>query len=145
MNKGPQLVAVEFFRPMAMRARPFCRWHVVNWRPDRLRIIIEDDAEELAHTCEFRAHISARPGADVAVHATQSCVRRSLKGSELRLHRRVAGLAAEGYGLRVFVGAVAAEDGHEDKDEGETQEDEKLATTSRVVQIQFRISCYFRR
>src|SRR3954467_157156 len=49
---------------------------------------------------------------------------------------RVAGLAAEGYGLRVFVGAVAAEGAHEEEDEGEQEEGDEFATTARVVEIQ---------
>src|SRR5205814_9747497 len=68
MDEGSQLLAVELFRPVAMRARLLCGGHVVNGRGNRSRIVVEDDAEELAHAREFRADVAARPWPDVAIH-----------------------------------------------------------------------------
>jgi hypothetical protein len=76
----------------------------------------------------------------VAIDAADVGVRGDAEGRELGLHHRVAGLAAEGDGLGVLEGLVAAERGHEGEDEREGEEGEEPAAAARVVQIQHRVS-----
>ena len=92
-----ELAAKKLVSPMTMRASVVCRPHVRYGTLDRFVVRSEGDRVELVDAVEFGFQVPSRALADVAVDTLQPCVRRVLKGHELRLHNCVAGLATESY------------------------------------------------
>jgi hypothetical protein len=103
------LVTVKFFRPVALLARLPCRTQRLDGRWDGGGDLAGGHVPELARSGElgFNQGPHARP--DVTRHAGNARVRRHLIRLILRLHRRVAGLAAELGGLHVVHPAIGGQ------------------------------------
>src|SRR5436305_14219666 len=79
----------------------------------------------------------------MATNTADARVGSGLIGSELGLHYRVTGLAAEIYRLGIFVAAITAEGAGRNKNKSNNQKNEEGAARTRIVQIQSRISRVF--
>ena len=102
-----------FLPPVAALAGLLGRAAVALVEADRPLEVAEGGMLELAHAVDLGLEVGGGARADVAGDAIDLGVLGVLVGRELRVHRLVAGLAAEGDRLGDVVGLVAAEGGQE--------------------------------
>ncbi len=127
-----ELSSPEAARPVALLAGLRGRAEVRDRGLDGARVGVGYGLENLARAGQLRLDIPACAGADVALHATDPCVRRVIVGDGLRVHHGVAELAAEGRGIGELIGAIAADGAEHDEDHHEADEEDEAAAVYRV-------------
>ena len=76
----------------------------------------------------------------MAVHASDSRVRRKLVGGEFRVHHAVTKLSTELHGIGELISPIAADHAQSDEHDREAQKKSECATLSRIVEINAEVS-----
>src|SRR3954451_20345908 len=78
-------------------------------------VIVPHGVIELPHATQLRFYKGADAGTHMTLDACDFRVDARLRSNEFRFHRDVAGLTAEFDRLRVMIGFVTSEGGHEEE------------------------------
>ena len=127
-------VAEALARPMTLAAH-LLRGTQVGDAWNRSRILPRDDVIQLPHAVQLVLDERAAAFADVALHAGDLRMRRVLPRRELRVHRRVARLAAERGRLHRVQRAVAREQHDHDIDRRQRHEHQRPTAGRRRPEI----------
>ncbi len=130
-NHAPGLVAIA----AGLRLRS--RRHL-GTRRNRSRIGALHYVHELPHAGQLGVHKPFCPLADVTAGTGDAPVRCALPGSELRVHRRVAHLSAEGGRLHPVQAAVTRQQNQNDVDGGEGRDDQRHPAHAWATEIENR-------
>src|SRR6185437_11797856 len=128
-------ISGEFLWPVALLARLARGPQIVNGRFYRMIEIARHNANKLVypvHLCFYECVCSV---ADMAFNAGHFRMRRGLVGSEFRLHRRMAGLAAKRDRLAYLITLVATDRSAQQEDNTDSAEDEQPPAFRRVGKI----------
>jgi hypothetical protein len=132
------LIPVEFFRRVAVLARVGGGTQVEHRRRHRPRIAVLHPVRELTESVQLVVDVRLRAGSDMTLDAVDTRVGTLAVSDILRLHHRMANLAAELRRVHVFDRAVRSQRDDQQVHDRQGEDDADHALVMRIAQVDAR-------